>query len=153
MKTGLDKVEALTLKGQIAMPYTWWVGEVGSRFLIALRDDAKILGNCCSQCGKVYVPPRMNCADCFSDINQWVELSDEGFVTAYTIVRFSHPLHPVAPPFAYAVIKLDGADVGFAHIIKDDLGKLGNNVRVRARFKDKADRTGSILDVESFQII
>jgi uncharacterized OB-fold protein len=153
MTVNLDQVEPLTLKGQIAVPYTWWVGELGSRFLIALRDEAKIIGNRCARCNTVYVPPRKNCGSCFVDIDQFVELGNEGIVTAYTIVRFSYPLHPVAPPFAYAVIKLDGADVGFTHIIKDDLDKLGNNVRVRARFKDRADRTGNILDIDCFQLI
>lgn len=45
MTVKLNQVEPLTLEGQIAVPYTWWVGEVGSRFLIALRDEAKIIGN------------------------------------------------------------------------------------------------------------
>ena len=58
METWLEEVEPLTLKGQIAVPYTWWVGETGSRFLASLRDEGKILGNRCDQCNTVYVPPR-----------------------------------------------------------------------------------------------
>jgi hypothetical protein len=153
MTDKLDQIEPLTLKGQIALPYTWWVGEVGSRFLISLRDEAKIIGNRCSRCNTVYVPPRKNCGSCFEDIDQYVELGDEGIVTAHTIVRFKYPVQPVDPPFAYALIHLDGADVGLVHIIKDDLDKLKNGVRVRARFKDLHQRTGHILDIDSFQII
>jgi len=49
------------------------------------------------------------------------------------------------------IIKLDGADVGFVHIIKEDLDKLKNGVRVTAKFKE--DRTGHILDIDSFVIM
>jgi len=110
MESWLQEVEPLTLKGQIAVPYTWWVGETGSRFLIALRDEGKILGNRCDSCNTVFVPPRKNCGRCFVDTGEWVELSDQGVVKAHTIVRFSHPLQPVEPPFAYAMIQLDGAE-------------------------------------------
>ncbi len=153
MTVKLNQVEPLTLEGQIAVPYTWWVGEVGSRFLIALRDEAKIIGNRCTRCNTVYVPPRKNCGSCFEDIDQFVEVSNEGIVSAHTVVRFKYPLQPVDIPFAYALIRLDGADVSLAHIIKGDLDKLKNGVRVRARFKDQSERTGHILDIDSFQII
>jgi len=149
----LDQVEPLALQGRIAVPYTWWVGEVGSRFLIALRDKEKIIGNRCDRCNTVYVPPRKNCGRCFADIDEFVELSNEGTVTAHTIVRFKYPLQPADPPFAYALIRLDGADVELVHIIKNDLDSLKNGVRVRTHFKDQSERTGHILDIDSFRII
>ncbi|MEW6529969.1 MAG: Zn-ribbon domain-containing OB-fold protein [Thermodesulfobacteriota bacterium] len=151
MKDWLTDTEALTLKGQINLPYTWWVGDVGSRFLIALRDEKKILGNRCPSCNTVYVPPRRNCGRCFVDINEWLELSDEGVVSSYTIVRFSHELQPLEPPYAYAIIKLDGCDVGLVHVIKENLESLKNGARVKAVFKE--DRTGKILDIDSFRLI
>ena len=151
MSAWLEDVEALTFKGQISVPYTWWVGEVGSRFLMALRDEEKILGTRCKGCNKVYVPPRKNCGKCFVDMDEWVELGREGVVTAHTIVRFEYPLQPVRPPFAYAIIKLDGADVGLVHLIKEDLDALKNGVRVRAVLKE--ERTGHILDIDSFKIV
>ncbi|MGZ3595612.1 MAG: zinc ribbon domain-containing protein, partial [Syntrophales bacterium] len=61
MTEWLKQVEPLTLKGQIAVPYTWWVGETGSKFLVSIRDHQKILGTKCQECGTVYVPPRKNC--------------------------------------------------------------------------------------------
>ncbi len=150
MSEWLENVEPLTLKGQIKVPYSWSVGEVGSRFLVSLRDDQNIIGNRCGECKTVFVPPRMNCGKCFKRINDWVNLSPEGIVEAYTVVRFAYPLQPADPPFAFALIKLDGADVGFLHIIKEDLGCLKKGVRVRARFAEQ--RTGHIKDIEGFTI-
>lgn len=151
MEEWLNDVEPLTLKGRIAVPYTWWVGEVGSRFLSAIKEEKKILGNRCAVCGTVFVPPRKNCGRCFEDIKDWVELKDEGVVTAHCIVRYSYPLSPAEIPFAYAIIRLEGADVGFVHIVKENVEKLRNGIRVKAVFKEKRD--GHILDIDSFRIL
>lgn len=151
MAEWLNEVEPLTLKGQIAVPYTWSVGETGSKFLISLRDDQKILGTKCSKCGTVYVPGRKNCGHCFIDLEDWVEVANEGVIQAYSIVHYSHPVQPIEAPFAYALIKLEGADVGFLHLIKKDLNKLKNGLKVKAKFK--AERTGTILDIDSFELI
>jgi hypothetical protein len=151
MAEWLEEVEGLTLKGKISVPYTWWVGETGSRFLLALRDEEKILGNRCARCNRVYVPPRKNCGRCFADLEEWVEVGKEGVVTAYTIVRFAYPLQPAKVPFAFSIIRLDGADVGLVHLVKDDLDKLRNGARARAVFRQ--ERTGHILDIDSFKIV
>ena len=123
----------------------------GQPFPDALRDEKKILGSRCSQCGKVYAPPRKNCGACFTDIDDWVELGDEGVVTAHTIVHFEFEVQPAKPPFAYALIQLDGADVGLAHIVKEDLDDLKNGCRVKAVFREA--RRGHILDIDSFRIV
>jgi uncharacterized OB-fold protein len=85
-----NEVQPLTLKGQIAVPYTWWAGETGSRFLAALRDSRRILGTKCGECGTVYVPPRRNCGRCFVDIAEWVDIADEGVIQCFTIVHYAH---------------------------------------------------------------
>ena len=153
MAEWLQNVEPLTLKGKIDVPYTWWVGATGSRFLNSIRHAEKILGTRCPACDAVYVPPRKNCGRCFQELDQWVELGTEGFVSAYTIVRYDHPQLPVKAPFAYALIVLDGADVGMVHLITKDLEKLTNGVRVKAQFREPPQRTGHILDIEAFKII
>ncbi len=84
-------------------------------------------------------------------MGEWVELPDEGVVTAHTIVRYEYGLQPARPPFAYAVIKLDGADVGLVHLITKDLDRLKNGARVKAVFKE--DRSAHILDIDSFKLL
>lgn len=153
MADWLEEVEALTLKGKIAVPYTWWVGETGSLFLNAIRSEEKILGSRCPSCGTVFVPPRKNCGRCFVDIESIVECGSSGTVTAYTIIRRDHPLYPVKAPFALALIQLDGSDTAITHLITRDLEKLKKDVRVEAQFKKKSERTGHILDIEGFRIV
>lgn len=151
MSEWLKEVEPLTLKGQISVPYTWWAGETAGRFLKTLRDERKILGTRCGSCGRVYVPARKSCSRCFVDMDEWVEVGNEGVIEAFTVVRYGHPVQPVMTPFAYALIRLDGADVGFLHLIKKDLEKIGVGRRVKAVFK--AERTAHILDIDSFELV
>jgi uncharacterized OB-fold protein len=151
MTDWIKEVEPLTQKGQISVPYSWWAGETAGRFLESLRDERKILGTRCSGCGKVYVPARKSCSRCFVDITEWVEIGGEGVIEAFTVVRYAHPVQPVQAPFAYALIKLDGADVGFLHLIKKDLEKIGVGKRVKAVFRE--ERTAHILDIDSFELL
>ncbi len=147
----LEGVRPITQEGQIRVPYTWSVGETGSRFLAALRDEGKILANRCPRCSQVYVPPRKNCGMCFSEIGdkEWLALAPEGTVTAYTVVRTAHPLNPAEPPFAYVLVRLYGATVDFLHLVKGEADRLEIGCRVKARFRK--ERTGLITDIDSFE--
>ena len=132
--------------------FTRYAGHTGSRFLIELRDNKKIMGTKCPECNRVYVPAISFCYDCFKPINEWVEVSPEGTLIAYTMVYQSEPPYPVKTPFAYGIIKLDGADRGMVHIIGEVNPKnLKIGMRVQAVFKDK--RVGSILDIKYFKPI
>jgi len=132
--------------------YTRYAGRTGSQFLIELRDNKKIIGTKCPVCHRVYVPARSFCHVCFKPMDEWVKVSNDGTLMSYTMVYQSEPSYPVKTPFAYGIIKLDGADTGITHIIGEvspnDL-KIG--VRVQAIFKD--ERVGSILDIMYFKPI
>ncbi|MBI4830788.1 MAG: Zn-ribbon domain-containing OB-fold protein [Candidatus Lindowbacteria bacterium] len=151
MSKGKQQVEEMVHKGRIKVPYTWYVGEYGSKFYVELRDNKKIWGTKCSKCGKVFVPPKKSCGACFVPITEWVELKDTGVVQTWTIVRYDAPgLRPLKPPYACGIIKLDGADSGFVHMIAGgDLKKLKAGTRVKAVFRE--ERQGNLLDIEYFE--
>jgi uncharacterized OB-fold protein len=57
---------------------------------------------------------------------------------------------PLAHPFAWALIRLDGADTAMLHAV--DAGSEANmktGMRVRARWR--AERDGRIQDIECFE--
>ena len=149
MADWMDKVENLIYSGRIKVPYKWYVGEVGTRFLTAIRDNKEIWGIRCPECKRVYVPPLKNCGECFALTDEWVQVSDVGTLESFTVVRYSHDMHPVKPPFAYGLIKLDGADGALLHLLGDvDLNKLEVGMRMKAVFAD--EREGSIMDIKHF---
>lgn len=138
--------------GQIYIPNTFSAGATGSRFLITIRDKNKITGTRCKKCNRVYVPARSVCKDCFTQLKQWVEVSNKGTVLTYTIDSESKPIHPADAPVIYAIIQLDGADTGFVHMIGGaDPEQLRVGMRVQAVFKPKEECIGSVLDIKHFK--
>ncbi|MBN2026880.1 MAG: Zn-ribbon domain-containing OB-fold protein [Actinobacteria bacterium] len=146
-----EKQELLVMDGRIKVPYRWFAGETGTRYLESLRDEGKFLGTRCPECGVVYHIPRRNCPDCFAECSEWVELGSEGTLESYTVVRKHHPQLSVLPlPYGYGIIKLDGADTGFLHLLGEfDENELAVGSRVEAVFSDA--REGNILDVKYFR--
>ncbi len=139
------------VEGKLALPYQYFAGRTGSRFLIGLRDEKKIMGIRCEACDKVFVPPRSTCERCFKDISDnWVELGNTGTVTGHTVIRYEEPHQPIKPPYILAQIKLDGADTPITHIVKGiGLTKIKKGDRVKAVFARKS--TSSIMDIECFR--
>ncbi|MCP4568935.1 MAG: Zn-ribbon domain-containing OB-fold protein [FCB group bacterium] len=145
-----NDVEPLVYKSRIKVPYSWQAGETASFFLTQLRDKKIIWGKACPECRKVLVPPRKSCPFCFVDTEKWIQLSSRGIIETFTIVKRDTPVQPLKAPFAYAVIRLDGADTGFVHLLGGvDLEKIQEGMAVEAVFSE--DRKGSLLDIAYFK--
>jgi len=148
----IEKDGMLIQQGRIKVPYSWAAGKVASRFYLGLRER-KIYGLRCPNCNLVYVPPKKVCHRCFSELTEWVRVSDEGILQTFTIVHYHEPaLHPVKAPFAYGIIKLDGADTGLVHLIGEaNLSDLKEGMRLKAVFRDRPE--GNYLDIKYFKPI
>lgn len=141
--------DPVIVDGKIEIPYKYHAGPVATRFYDTLEKERRILGIRCASCRTVYMPPRATCGRCFREMDDWVELSPEGEVTSYTVVHYAEPFHPLTPPFAYALIKLDGADTAFIHLLgKVDLAAIRIGMRVRAEFAEESP--GNILAIRYF---
>jgi uncharacterized OB-fold protein len=137
--------------GKIEIPYKYHAGPVATRFYDALEKERRILGLRCPSCRTVYMPPRGTCGRCFCEMDDWVELRPEGEVTSYTVVHYEEPgLQPMKPPFAYALIKLDGADTAFIHLLGEvDPAAIRIGMRVTAEFA--GEKPGNILAIRYFK--
>lgn len=150
MSLWLQNVEPIVLSGRVRIPYRYDLGKVASKFYIELRDRGKIMGLRCSSCNRTYVPPRATCGRCFSKLTEWVEVGLAGTLQTYTVVYEKGVTHPVPTPFAYGIVRLDGADTGLLHLLGEvELDRIAPNMRVRAVLKDK--REGNIFDIKYFK--
>jgi len=99
------------------------------------------------------VPPLGYSETDASPAAEWVAVKDTGTVTAAAIVhRPLERLHPFAQPFAYVLVKLDGADTALAHVVKDDLQKLKVGARVQAVWAADDERKGHVRDIACFRL-
>jgi uncharacterized OB-fold protein len=142
MNPTLDRIEPMVYASQISVPYTWWAGETTGRFLKALRDEQKIVGNRCDGCNRVFVPPRKTCPTCFTPNETWNTVANEGVVVAFTVARRQLAAIPRKVPVIFALIRLDGADTALLHTIGGaEPGQVAIGMRVRACFADRPEAT------------
>ena len=153
MQGGIDRSDCFVVEGKLALPYTYFAGRVGSKFITTMRDQKKIMGVRCSQCNKVFVPPRQTCAICLEDLqNNWVELQNAGEVTNFTVVRYNDKHLPRTAPFILVMVKLEGADTPMVHILE---GIKPEEVRMGLKVKPvfAKETTNTILDIDHFEPI
>ena len=129
-------------------PYTRTVGPVIGAFMTGLRDGT-ILG-IRTKDGRVMVPPAEYDPLTSEALSELVEVGQSGVVTTWSWVHRPRASQPLDRPFAYALIKLDGADTGLLHVVDaGDESRMATGMRVRARWRD--EREGHIRDIECFE--
>lgn len=127
--------------------YTRSLGPVLSQFALALRDG-RIVGSKGSD-GKVSVPPVEFDPVTGQQSAELVEVSTVGTVTTWTWHDEPLPGQPLDKPFAWALIKLDGADTALLHAVSvESESGISTGMRVHAVFT--ATRIGRIDDIAYF---
>jgi uncharacterized OB-fold protein len=140
--------EILRQEFELGFTYTRSTGPVVGRFLTELRDR-KIFGTKGDD-GTIYVPPMEYDPVTASELSEFVEVSDTGTVVSWAWVKQPRASHPYDHPFAWAMIKLDGADIPLVHAV--DAGAesaMRTGMLVKARWAQET--RGHITDIECFE--
>ncbi len=123
-------------------------GPILGRFLSALREG-RIEGARLPD-GRVLVPPAEYDPASGEAVTELVEVGQAGVVTTWSWVHFPRPKHPLQKPFAWALIRLDGADTAMLHCVDaGEPGHMKTGMRVRVRWQ--AERKGAISDIACFE--
>jgi uncharacterized OB-fold protein len=141
--------EVLHAAHRLEYPYSRSVGPVIGAFLTGLRDG-KLYG-VTGAGGSVIVPPTEYDPNTGEDTGEMVEVGPGGVVESWSWVARPQPKHPLQTPFAWALIRLDGADTALLHVV--DAGgpdALASGDRVTVRFRPAAERIGAMADIEAF---
>lgn len=138
--------------GEIPLEYIYTYGRAGEAFYRTLMEREKILGAYCPRCNAVFVPATIFCERCFERIEgNYRELEPVGVVDTYTVLHRNIDGSKKEVPEVIAMIRIDGAVGGLLHYIKgiptEDV-RIG--MKVRAVFKPKEKREGTLKDIEYF---
>ncbi|MEU8267033.1 OB-fold domain-containing protein [Sphaerisporangium sp. NPDC049002] len=130
--------------------YTRTTGPVIGRFLTELRDG-RIVGVRTAD-DRVLVPPlEYDPATGEAVTGTFVEVGPAGTVLGWAWVETPRKGHPLDRPFAWALVKLDGADTSLVHAVDaGDVKAMRPGLRVRPRFRPEAERVGHITDISCF---
>jgi uncharacterized OB-fold protein len=134
---------------EIGFDYTRSLGPVLSQFMTALAGR-RILGSRGAD-GRVHAPPFEYDPVTFAPPAELVEVGPEGTVTSWSWAGQPLEGQPLAHPFGWALIRLDGAETALLHAV--DAGSaehMRTGMRVRPRWA--AERSGSgITDIACFE--
>ncbi|WP_330183679.1 OB-fold domain-containing protein [Nocardia sp. NBC_01503] len=144
----LGNTEVLAAPLVMKFDYTRSTGPTIGRFLTGLRAG-RVVGVRGSD-GRVIVPPAEFDPITADALTEFVDVADIGTVQSWSWVAEPLPGQPFDRPFAYALIKLDGADTALLHAVDvASPADISTGMRVRARWA--AERTGDIHDIACFE--
>jgi hypothetical protein len=132
----------------LEFPFRRSVGPVIGAFLGGLRDQ-QVLG-ARTAVGRVLVPPLEYDPDTGEATTDMVEVGTAGVVehSAWMSEPLRH--HPLDRPFAWVLVRLDGADTTLLHACDSGSAEAAApGTRVRIRWRD--EREGKITDIECFE--
>ncbi len=139
----------LTVRGGVKAEYAWDAGVAIGRYLEELKRG-RLVARRCDGCRRVLVPPRMFCEECFRPTDAWVRLADTGTVQTFSISYVRWDMVRLTEPEIPAVIAIDGASPGYGilHLLGEvDPKEVRVGMRVKAVWKDPAERRGAITDI------
>jgi len=140
--------EPLRAPLEIGFDYTRSLGPVLSQFMTALAGR-RILGARGAD-GRVHAPPFEYDPVTFAPPAELAEVGPGGTVTSWSWAADPLEGQPLAHPFAWALIRLDGADTAMLHAV--DAGSaaaMRTGLRVRARWAEST--AGTIRDIACFE--
>lgn len=140
--------ETLSAPLVIEYPFRRSLGPALSAFFTGLREG--IVVGVRRKDGTVLVPPTEYDPETSESLDDLVEVGQSGVVTAWSWVPEPRPNQPLAKPFAWALVRLDGADTAMLHVVDAGrLDRMATGMRVRVRWA--AQRVGHMNDIECFE--
>ena len=89
--------------------------------------DQKLMAAQCLQCGKIHMPPRPVCHNCFSKDFEWVSVSGKGKLITYTIIDVAPKQFQGLTPYAVGIVQLENSlkIPGMIQCLKQEQLKIG----------------------------
>ncbi|MFJ2260722.1 Zn-ribbon domain-containing OB-fold protein [Streptomyces sp. NPDC087844] len=133
----------------VEFPFTRSLGPVQSAFLTGLRERV-VLGVRTGD-GRVLVPPVEYDPVSSEELSELVEVAATGTVTTWAWNHEPRRGQPLDRPFAWVLVRLDGADTGLLHALDAPGGPDSVHTGMRVRVRWAAERSGGITDIACFE--
>lgn len=132
----------------VEFPFTRSLGPVQSAFLTGLRE--RVVLGVRTRDDRVLVPPVEYDPVTADELRDLVEVASTGTVTTWAWNPAPRRGQPLATPFAWVLVRLDGADTALLHAL-DAPGPDAVRTGMRVRVRWAGERTGAITDIACFE--
>tara|TARA_Y100000287_G_scaffold89013_1_gene70757 strand:- start:31 stop:477 length:447 start_codon:yes stop_codon:yes gene_type:complete len=144
-----DSKDLLRAPFELAYNYKRSSGPVMSEFFEALGQQ-KILGTK-SSAGKVFSPAAEFDPETNEPLKEMIEVGPGGVVESFSWIENPKHHHLIKEPFAFALIKLDGADTSMLHMVTQcNEADLRIGSRVEANWSEIQEQR--ITDIKFFTL-
>lgn len=127
--------------------YTYGIGY--SIFFKNLMNKKFVAGKC-DLCGKLFIPPRIYCEECFEEINEFVEIKELPYVYSYTFLFKDLEDNDLKEPEIVVFLKWENIEGGIIHRLKEvEIEEISFGMKVEPVFKEKME--GGINDILYFR--
>lgn len=144
-----DPTEVLRGPHVLEYPYRRSLGPVLSRFFTSLRE--RRFEGIRARDGRVLVPPQEYDPETGEELGEFVPVGPGGEIVSWSWVSRPRRKQPLDRPFAYALVRLDGADVPLLHAVDaGEESRLSVGARVVPRWAEEP--SGGINDLVCFEL-
>ncbi|MCL5877052.1 MAG: Zn-ribbon domain-containing OB-fold protein [Candidatus Bathyarchaeota archaeon] len=70
-------------------------------------QQGKLMASKCQKCGKIHLPPRPLCDNCYSQQFSWIQVSGKGKLVTYTIINVAPAQFQALAPYAVGIVELE----------------------------------------------
>ncbi|MFL1905215.1 Zn-ribbon domain-containing OB-fold protein [Streptomyces tauricus] len=133
----------------VEFPFTRSLGPVQSAFLTGLRERV-VLGVRTAD-GRTLVPPVEYDPVTSRELSELVEVAATGTVTTWAWNHEPRRGQPLDRPFAWVLVRLDGADTALLHALDAPGGPDSVHTGLRVRVRWAGERSGAITDIACFE--
>jgi uncharacterized OB-fold protein len=67
----------------------------------------QLMAGKCLKCGKIHLPPRLLCDNCYNTQFDWIQISNEGKLLTYTIIHIAPVQFQDLTPYAIGILQLE----------------------------------------------
>jgi uncharacterized protein len=94
--------------------------------------QGKLMAGKCLKCGKIHLPPRPMCDNCYGSQFEWKQVSGKGKLLTYTIIHVAPTQFQNLAPYTIGIIELeDGLKIpGMIQAIPQEQLKIGMTLNV-----------------------
>jgi uncharacterized OB-fold protein len=151
-----DPTAPMHWRGNMQADYLYPNGVAGDKFFKHIMQNDSFLATKCEECGKVLFPPRLYCEDCFVEIpdENWMEVPAQGTIRLYTVATINAHGKKLAKPRIMALIDINETDGAMLGVINSDDPEMDfTGAKVKARFKPREDREGTLKDIVHWDLL
>ncbi len=70
-------------------------------------QQGKLMAGKCQKCGKIHLPPRPLCDNCYSQQFKWLQVTGKGQLLTYTIINVAPAQFQSLAPYAVGIVELE----------------------------------------------